>query len=225
MKNIENNHVLTKEQKYLLQEFSKWENSKNFYLTGGTALSAFYLEHRFSEDLDFFTDDDEVRTEPIIALLKSIPAVKNFSFERKYDRRIFFIYFKDGGLMRTEFTPYPFKRIGMLKVVEGINVDSIIDILINKLLVISDRRDIKDYVDVYFILKEFTQFPMNELIVKVEEKFGLKGINYVLQGRFLEPPNEIKGLRLLREIDGKEMASFFRDIGRKMIRKSLEQEF
>ena len=27
---------------------------KNYYLTGGTALS-FYFGHRFSEDLDFFT--------------------------------------------------------------------------------------------------------------------------------------------------------------------------
>ncbi len=30
------------------------EKFKNYYLTGGTALS-FYFNHRFSEDLDFFT--------------------------------------------------------------------------------------------------------------------------------------------------------------------------
>ncbi|MEW5871076.1 MAG: nucleotidyl transferase AbiEii/AbiGii toxin family protein [Chloroflexota bacterium] len=29
-----------------------------FYLTGGTALSRGYLDHRFSDDLDFFVDDD-----------------------------------------------------------------------------------------------------------------------------------------------------------------------
>ena len=29
-----------------------------FYLTGGTALSRFYLNHRYSEDLDFFTNRD-----------------------------------------------------------------------------------------------------------------------------------------------------------------------
>jgi hypothetical protein len=28
---------------------------QHFYLTGGTALSAFYLKHRYSDDLDFFT--------------------------------------------------------------------------------------------------------------------------------------------------------------------------
>jgi len=29
-----------------------------FYLTGGTAASRGYLEHRFSDDLDFFVNDD-----------------------------------------------------------------------------------------------------------------------------------------------------------------------
>jgi len=29
---------------------------EHFYLTGGTALAEFYLEHRFSEDLDFFSE-------------------------------------------------------------------------------------------------------------------------------------------------------------------------
>ena len=29
-----------------------------FYLTGGTALSRFYYNHRFSDDLDLFVNDD-----------------------------------------------------------------------------------------------------------------------------------------------------------------------
>ena len=30
-----------------------------FYLTRGTALGRFYLNHRFSEDLDFFVNQDK----------------------------------------------------------------------------------------------------------------------------------------------------------------------
>lgn len=30
-----------------------------FYLTGGTAASRGYLEHRFSDDLDYFVNDDD----------------------------------------------------------------------------------------------------------------------------------------------------------------------
>src|SRR5262249_5228082 len=31
-------------------------DAATFYLTGGTALAAFYLNHRVSDDLDFFSD-------------------------------------------------------------------------------------------------------------------------------------------------------------------------
>lgn len=30
----------------------------DFYLTGGTALSRFYLNHRYSDDLDFFVNQN-----------------------------------------------------------------------------------------------------------------------------------------------------------------------
>ena len=34
-----------------------FEDAAPFFLTGGSALSAFYLQHRYSEDLDLFTLD------------------------------------------------------------------------------------------------------------------------------------------------------------------------
>lgn len=55
IKGISDNAILTSQQKIFLQEFAKTELSDIFRLTGGTALSAFYLEHRFSDDLDFFS--------------------------------------------------------------------------------------------------------------------------------------------------------------------------
>jgi len=50
--------VLTPLQNSFLNEF--FELTSDFYLTGGTALSAFYLLHRYSEDLDLFADKDDV---------------------------------------------------------------------------------------------------------------------------------------------------------------------
>jgi predicted nucleotidyltransferase component of viral defense system len=32
---------------------------RGYYLTGGTALSEFYLQHRYSDDLDLFTRKSE----------------------------------------------------------------------------------------------------------------------------------------------------------------------
>lgn len=52
---LKNNPVLTSYQIAILKSFFSSAIGKQFFLTGGTALSAFYLGHRESRDLDFFT--------------------------------------------------------------------------------------------------------------------------------------------------------------------------
>ena len=53
------NGILSQIQLAFLGELGKQEFiRKNFYLTGGTALAAFYLGHRYSEDLDFFSESE-----------------------------------------------------------------------------------------------------------------------------------------------------------------------
>ena len=48
------------EQLYVLQDEvmrAVFSRQLGFYLTGGTALSRFHLNHRYSDDLDFFTHE------------------------------------------------------------------------------------------------------------------------------------------------------------------------
>jgi predicted nucleotidyltransferase component of viral defense system len=221
---IENNPILTKHQKILLENFAKWFGASKFYVTGGTALSAFYLGHRLSEDLDFFTED-EVETELILTFLKSIPEVQDLNLERKFDRKIFLIRYRDAEYLRVEFTKYPFKAIQPFKRVEGIQVDSILDILANKLMALTDRKDMKDYVDIYFILEECPNLSFDEMIEVTEQKFGIKGLGYILQGRFLECPEKgVKLLNMKKECQDKEMATFFKELARRLIKKSIEKE-
>jgi len=52
-------NILTPFQETVLREIGHSSLNENFFLTGGTALSAFFLQHRYSEDLDFFTDQPE----------------------------------------------------------------------------------------------------------------------------------------------------------------------
>jgi len=63
--------ILTSKQLEFL-ELVKVESeiTKRFYLTGGTALSEFYLKHRLSEDIDLFTKEEEVDQKLIEAYLK-----------------------------------------------------------------------------------------------------------------------------------------------------------
>ncbi len=71
VRDINNNKILTAVQKSFLSEFEKSELREVFRLTGGTALSAFYLEHRLSEDIDFFSKE-KVPLTVLGAFLKSI---------------------------------------------------------------------------------------------------------------------------------------------------------
>lgn len=50
--------VLNSFQRKVLQLFKTSILSKKFYLSGGTALAEFYLKHRLSKDLDFFTQEE-----------------------------------------------------------------------------------------------------------------------------------------------------------------------
>ena len=45
--------------------------AKKFYLTGGTALSEFYFQHRLSEDIDLFSEE-EVNTRAVESFLQAI---------------------------------------------------------------------------------------------------------------------------------------------------------
>lgn len=48
--------IFTNLQEEIIKQISQTALKDSFFLTGGTALSIFYLEHRYSEDLDFFTE-------------------------------------------------------------------------------------------------------------------------------------------------------------------------
>lgn len=47
--------ILTPSQQELLRRFFAYEVGRAFFLTGGTALAAYYLHHRLSQDVDLFT--------------------------------------------------------------------------------------------------------------------------------------------------------------------------
>lgn len=52
--------ILSDNQNKILEAISN-DNAicQIFYLTGGTALAEYYLRHRLSEDLDFFSEKEE----------------------------------------------------------------------------------------------------------------------------------------------------------------------
>jgi predicted nucleotidyltransferase component of viral defense system len=177
--------ILTEKQELLISHLPE-EIRKNFYLTGGTALSAFYLGHRLSEDMDFFTDAEEKMApiEFLAGILRSLPSLDQLHFERLFDRRIFVATFQDNQILKVEFTSYPFKSIEDRLMVGNLIVDSLLNLVTGKLFAMADRFDPKDFVDLYFVLKK-KGLKLENLVKLTEERFGIKGLEFVIPERLL----------------------------------------
>ncbi|MBI4709703.1 MAG: nucleotidyl transferase AbiEii/AbiGii toxin family protein [Nitrospirae bacterium] len=126
-----------------------------FYLTGGTALSRGYYNHRYSDDLDYFTNDhpDFQR----IAQIQIDKLLKSFSdnVEIDYKSENFYRIFVSQTKLKIEMVNDVPSHIGALvnHPVLGI-IDSKENILANKITAVSDRTLPKDIVDVFFLLKD-----------------------------------------------------------------------
>lgn len=167
---------LTALQKEVLLNVGKGFFGKNFYWTGGTLLSYLYFSHRFSVDLDFFSDDlfrDEEYLEAINILKKNIQADK-ITQTLQNNRRLYFIE-KGKENVKLEFVYFPFPAAGKRKILKEFSVkaDSLSDIMINKTLSTYQRNEVKDIYDLYWYLSNKPQYDLNKLIILVEKKFGV----------------------------------------------------
>ena len=179
------NKILTEKQELLISHLPD-EIHANFYLTGGTALAAFYLYHRVSEDMDFFTDAEEKMApiEFLTGVIKSLPSVEHIHFERLFDRRVFVATFKDRQILKVEFTTYPFNSLEDRLTIGKLRVDSLLNIITGKLFAMADRFDPKDFVDLYFVLKN-RDLKLENLVQMTGDRFDMKGLDFVIPERLL----------------------------------------
>ncbi len=147
-----------------------------FYLTGGTALSRFYFNHRYSDDLDFFVNSDpnfkeymrafvdyfekqaaEIRLKLMTERINIVDNYAQFFLEQEdTELRIDFVNdlavrFDDAVMDR---------RLG--------KVDSLRNILSNKLSALY-RFEIKDFIDVWTIAKHM-KFNWRQSMLEAKQK-------------------------------------------------------
>lgn len=205
---MEKEEVLTAQQKKAIAFIAAEQNLSGFYLSGGTALSAFYLKHRLSDDLDFFIDTsvDHQSIHAFMEYMKKSMNARGMSYEHVYDRNIYFLKFLKGKELKIEFTKYPFKHLGKVIKRSGLQVDSLRDLAANKLMALLDRFDPKDFVDMYFLLQ---QFSLSAIRHDAEKKFGAR-IGDMLLGSELAKVRRITALPvMLRNLTIDELKSFF----------------
>ena len=212
-------NILTKTQEKFLKLLSKYSFSQKFYLSGGTALTEFYIPYRFSEDLDFFSEN-EIQIDEIIAFLTKLKkqiGFKSYEYNTSFNRNLFFLTFPTETL-KLEFTYYPFSPINIPKNEFGIKIDSIEDIAVNKLFTIYQKPRSRDFMDLFMIIRKYN-FTIEDLIKKAKIKFD-SHIDLLKLGSQFFLAKELKDYpRLIDTLEDKEWQNFFLEEARK-----LEQE-
>ena len=214
--------IFTPTQKLVIKQFSKFSPLlRQFYFTGGTALSVFYLNHRYSEDLDFFTEEkiDDLLLNEFMGNISSALKTK-YRFTKIEEVRIF-NFEKNGKLvLKVDFARYPYPRLKAGKIYQGISIDSLLDIAANKLITISQRVEVKDYIDLYFLLQKFTIW---DLIYAAEKKFRRETDILLLGTDFLEVKKFDYLPRMVVPLKLADLQEFFikkaKQLGRRAVKK------
>ena len=189
----------------------------NFYLTGGTALTAFYLGHRYSEDLDFFSEKevDALALDVFLAKMRAQLGAIKIDFQQSYNRNLVFLEYGEGEILKTEFTYFPFPRIEKGRREFGIETDSLPDIAVNKLFTIYQRVKARDYIDLYCICRD-KGFVIRDLIAQARVKFDWHIDPLQLGAQFLKAREAIDLPRMIAPIDEEAWRSFFVEEAKKL---------
>ncbi len=212
--------VFTEEQRIILAEVKKEPFFEQFYFTGGTALSAFYLQHRYSEDLDFFTEK-KFDNQDVFNLVDSWSKKYSFTFTSESHQAVyvFMLSFKNKEVLRVDFGRYPHKRIEENNIIDGLKTDSLVDIAVNKLLTVTQRSTVKDFVDLYFLLEKFTIW---DIIQGVRIKFRMELEPYILASHFLKVEDFDYLPKMIKPVEIKDLKAFFRQKALVIGKKSVE---
>lgn len=153
-------NILSNEQNEILPHLEPF--TQDYYLVGGTAI-ALHLGHRRSIDFDLFTPHD-LKTNLISNWIKELPFD---SIKLLYKSRDQWHYVIHG--VKITFMHFPFDVSHPFNFY-GIPMPSVLSLAAMKSFALGRRAKWKDYVDLYFILKN--KHSMKEINIEAEKVFS-----------------------------------------------------
>lgn len=148
----------------------------DFYLTGGTALSKYYFQHRESNDLDFFTREfNQKRIKEIVGIIGdslSLPVelIREQTSDKFVKIAMYLVRGKGEVDLKIDFVEDYLESKYPMRTVDGIKIHAVEDIYIRKIYTVagqapqldaigrieaSGRNAPKDYYDLYVLSKVF----------------------------------------------------------------------
>lgn len=219
---IKGKGTLTPIQNNLLVELAKIREASFFYLTGGTALAEFYLGHRRSYDLDFFTGESDLII-PFSRVIEEKLLQAQFapSVIRRFESFVEFEVIKEEESARLYFaydSPFRFAEPQLSEF--GVKVNDYRDLVVDKLLTFFGRWKHRDAIDMFFILKTEPIETLMEMARQKDPGFDLYWFSIALKEADAFP-DEIGQwpVDMLVEVDGKKLKSTFSSLAREVMDK------
>jgi len=195
--------ILNKKTKHILTKIGQNKVLKDFYLAGGTAL-ALQINHRKSIDLDWFSGKP-FSTKRLKEELRKIGSLKVNEEEEGTLNCVL-----DG--VKISFFYYPYKKLFSSVGYEDVKLADIRDIACMKIVAISSRGSKKDFIDIFFLLKEFS---LKDLLILFDKKY--KGVEY-------NHVHILKGLTYFEESEKEPMPIMIREINWRDVKKEIKEE-
>ncbi|MBI2627216.1 MAG: nucleotidyl transferase AbiEii/AbiGii toxin family protein [Parcubacteria group bacterium] len=191
--------ALTSNTKRVFESLGDAILTKNVYLAGGTAL-ALYFGHRFSVDLDWFGQEFKF-TEEFRRKLSSAGKLKIISqsedtFHGQLDN------------VEVSFFCYPYKLLfSKKKYNQNLYLADEKDIACMKLDAIASRGSKKDFVDMYFLLHNFS---LETLIDLMPKKFKVEyNITHLLKAlTYFEDAERMPMPEMIKQVNWEEVKKF-----------------
>jgi predicted nucleotidyltransferase component of viral defense system len=131
----------------LLRKIMQVEDFKNYNLVGGTSL-ALQIGHRNSIDIDLF-GEEEINSDEFISILNNFGKTEVSKSSKN-------ILITDVDGVKVDFVNYQYQLLEKPFEIDGIRMVSKQDIAAMKLNAIAGRGSKKDFIDLYFLLNEFS---------------------------------------------------------------------
>ena len=192
----------------------------NFYLSGGTALASWYLQHRESYDLDFFATavfDYELLKKWFWECQEKI-GFRHVSFNEDYGFLTVSLRFPNDTFLKIDFSHYTKTQIWPGFKWRGLAIDSLYDITVNKIDTVATLPRTRDYVDLYFINKK-QSLDLDKLIYDACQKFSDDIDPLKLAKNFLKVIEYTDYPKMLVPFNPKEMEKFYINLAKSLKNK------
>ena len=215
--------ILTSLQKRFLEIFATLPDQYQFYLTGGTALSEYYLGHRLSYDLDIFTGTDGL-VQPTSFQIEKVCAEQGLPIKvvRRFATFVeFLVGNEQNGLKIDLALDSPFRLEQPVLSEIGVHVNNYTDLRADKMLAYFGRSEPRDAIDLYFIMQKEAIEILMEQAAQKDTGFDPYWFAIALN-RCEKFPDELERwpVKMLRPIDPKELKRSFQDLAMQLLDKS-----